>query len=70
MALDKPYADVPGTTIFDAEQARKGYKLNQFCMSLMKEENRERFAKDEGAYLDEWNLTACFCASVRCHSSR
>ena len=41
MALEKPYEDVPGTTIFDAEQARKGYKLNQFCMSLMKEENRE-----------------------------
>ena len=24
MALDKPYLDVPGTTIFDADQARKG----------------------------------------------
>jgi hypothetical protein len=33
MALDKPYLDVPGTTIFDAEQSRKGYHLNQFCMS-------------------------------------
>ena len=43
MALDKPYLDVPGTTIFDAEQSRKGYWLNQFCMSLMKAENRERF---------------------------
>ena len=30
MSLDKPYADVPGTTIFDADQARKGYHLNQF----------------------------------------
>ena len=36
MSLDKPYLDVPGTTIFDAEQSRKGYHLNQFCMSLMK----------------------------------
>ena len=35
MAIDKPYANIPGTTIFDAEQARKGYHLNQFCMSLM-----------------------------------
>ena len=43
MALDKPYKDIPGTTIFDAEQSRKGYWLNQFCMSLMKAENRERF---------------------------
>jgi hypothetical protein len=47
MALDKPYLDVPGTTIFDAEQSRKGYWLNQFCMSLMKAENRERFKADE-----------------------
>ena len=57
MALDKPYHDIPGTTIFDAEQARKGYHLNQFCMSLMKAENRERFKADERAYLDEWPMT-------------
>ena len=57
MSLDKPYLDVPGTTIFDAEQSRKGYWLNQFCMSLMKAENRERFKKDERAYLDEWAMT-------------
>lgn len=57
MALDKPYLDVPGTTIFDAEQSRKGYHLNQFCMSLMKAENRERFKADERAYLDEWPMT-------------
>ena len=56
MALDKPYKNVPGTTIFDAEQARKGYNLNQFCMSLMKPENRERYLADRGAYLDEWPL--------------
>jgi protocatechuate 4,5-dioxygenase, alpha chain len=56
MALDKPYADVPGTTIFDAEMARKGYHLNQFCMSLMKEENRKRFLADQRAYLDEWPM--------------
>jgi protocatechuate 4,5-dioxygenase, alpha chain len=57
MALDKPYLDVPGTTIFDAEQSRKGYHLNQFCMSLMKAANRERFKADERAYLDEWPMT-------------
>ena len=57
MALDKPYQDVPGTTIFDAEQSRKGYHLNQFCMSLMKAANRERFKADERAYLDEWPMT-------------
>ena len=57
MSLDKPYKNVPGTTIFDAEQSRKGYWLNQFCMSLMKSGNRERFKKDERAYLDEWQMT-------------
>ena len=57
MSLDKPYLDVPGTTIFDAEQSRKGYGLNQFCMSLMKADNRERFKANQRAYLDEWAMT-------------
>ena len=57
MALEKPYADVPGTTIFDADMSRKGYHLNQFCMSLMKAPNREKFKADERAYLDEWPMT-------------
>ena len=57
MAIDKPYKDIPGTTIFDSEQASKGYHLNQFCTSLMKPENRERFKANERAYLDEWPMT-------------
>ena len=57
MALEKPYKDVPGTTIFDAEQSRMGYALNQFCMSLMKAENREKFKADERGYLDQWAMT-------------
>ena len=57
MALEKPYTNVPGTTIFDAEQSRLGYHLNQFCMSLMKAANRERFKSGERAYLNEWPMT-------------
>jgi gallate dioxygenase len=57
MALDKPYKAIPGTTIFDAEQSRLGYHLNQFCMSLMKAENRASFKADERAYLDTWPMT-------------
>jgi len=57
MPLDKPYLDIPGTTVFDAEQSRRGYWLNQFCMSLMKPENRRRFLADERAYLDEWPMS-------------
>jgi protocatechuate 4,5-dioxygenase alpha chain len=51
------FDDIPGTILFTAQRSRKGYNLNQFCMSLMKPENRERFKADEGAYLEEWNLT-------------
>jgi protocatechuate 4,5-dioxygenase alpha chain len=36
---------------------RKGYWLNQFCVSLMKAENRERFKANERAYLDEWQMS-------------
>src|SRR5262245_37932682 len=57
MAIDKPYANIPGTVVFDAEQSRRGYHLNMFCMSLMKAPNRERFKANERAYLDEWPMT-------------
>jgi protocatechuate 4,5-dioxygenase alpha chain len=53
----KSYADIPGTTVFDAEQSRKGYHLNMFCMSLMKPANRERFKANERAYLNEWPMS-------------
>jgi protocatechuate 4,5-dioxygenase alpha chain len=55
--MDKPYADIPGTTVFDTDRSRQGYWLNQFCMSLMKAENRRRFKRDERGYLDEWAMT-------------
>ncbi len=54
---DKPYHDIPGTVLFDAEQSRKGFHLNQFCMSLMKAENRAAFKADERGYLDGWPMT-------------
>jgi protocatechuate 4,5-dioxygenase alpha chain len=57
MSLEKPYLDVPGTTLFDMDQSRTGYWLNQFCMSLMKAENRERFKGNERAYVDEWPMS-------------
>src|SRR6202007_1861473 len=57
MSPDKPYKDIPGTTIFDADKSREGYHLNQFCMSLMKAENRTRFKANERTYLDEWPMS-------------
>lgn len=57
MSQARPYDDVPGTVVFDERNARRGYQLNQFCMSLMKPENRERFKANNRAYLDEWKIT-------------
>jgi protocatechuate 4,5-dioxygenase, alpha chain len=51
------FDDIPGTRVFTAERAKKGFYLNEFCMSLMKPENRERFKGGERAYLDEWPMT-------------
>jgi len=57
VALEKPYKDIPGTTVFDSDMARRGYHLNQFCLTLMKPENREHFLADERACLDKWPMT-------------
>jgi protocatechuate 4,5-dioxygenase, alpha chain len=57
MALEKPYLDIPDTTVFDADMARLGYHVNQFCMSLMHAENRNAFKADQRAYLDRWPMT-------------
>ena len=57
MSEKRDYQSIPGTIIFDADMARKGYHLNQFAMSLMKSANRERFKKDELVYLQEWSMT-------------
>ena len=51
------FDDIPGTRVFTAKRARQGYHLNQFAMSLMKAENRERWKADERAYLDQWSMS-------------
>lgn len=57
MQRHNAYDDIPGTTVFDAEQARRGYHLNMFCMSLMKAENRAAFKADEAAFLQRFPMT-------------
>ena len=59
-AAEKPtpaYDDIPGTTVFDADRSRRGYHLNMFCMSLMKDENRQAFRADEAGYLKRFPMT-------------
>lgn len=51
------FEDIPGTLIFNTYRSRQGFNLNQFCMSLMKADNRARFKADQRAYLDEWPMT-------------
>jgi protocatechuate 4,5-dioxygenase alpha chain len=51
------FDDIPGTRVYTAARARRGYHLNHFAMSLMKAENRDRFKADERAYLDAWPMT-------------
>ena len=57
MSDHEEFDDIPGTTVFTTQRSRQGFHLNQFCMSLMTAENRERFKADERAYLDEWPMT-------------
>jgi len=58
------FDDIPGTRVFTAKRARKGYHLNQFAMSLMKPENRDAFRADESGYLAKWKLTPAQKAAV------
>jgi len=51
------FDDIPGTRVYTTERARAGYWVNQFCMSLMKPENRERWKADERKYLEDWPMT-------------
>src|SRR5271170_172132 len=56
-AYASEFDDIPGTRVFTAQRAKQGYHLNQFCMSLMKPDNRERFKAGERAYLDQWRMS-------------
>lgn len=51
------YEDIPGTWVFDAQRARKGYHLNAFLYSLMKAENRKEFLDNEREYLMKFPMT-------------
>lgn len=48
--------DIPGTVIFDGDQARIGYALNKMCFSFNSAECRNAFQRDEEAYMREYGL--------------
>ena len=49
--------NIPGTTLFDGEQAQKGLALNRMCFSFNSAANREEFQRDEIAYCRKFGLT-------------
>ena len=54
---EKDYEDIPGTFVFDADRARIGYHLNQFCISLGKQAGRDAFTEDPEGYLDKFPMS-------------
>jgi len=58
MSNKKFYDDIPGTIVFDSDQAAKGYHLNQFCISLRLQANRDAFKADPEGYIDKFPMTA------------
>lgn len=50
------FRPIPGTTVFDGAESRRGYALNRFCMSLTDAANREAFREDEDGYMKRFGL--------------
>jgi protocatechuate 4,5-dioxygenase alpha chain len=58
-------APIPGTTLFDGSQARKGYALNKMCFSFNEAANRQAFLADEEAYMRRYHLNEQQAAAIR-----
>lgn len=57
MSEAEKYDDIPGTIVFDSQQAARGYHLNQFCISLRLQHNRDEYTADREAYIDRFPMT-------------
>ena len=63
MTATKP--QIPGTTLFDGDQAQKGYALNKMCFSFNSADNRNTFKADEAAYMAAYGLNAEQSRAIR-----
>lgn len=63
--MSNPLPPIPGTTLFDGEQARKGYALNKMCFSFNSADNRNAFKADEEAYMRQYGLNEAQAAAIR-----
>ena len=57
--------DIPGTTIFDGDQAQKGLALNRMCFSFNSADNRAAFLRDKDAYCRKFGLSDAQIAAVK-----
>ncbi|HLN39727.1 MAG TPA: protocatechuate 4,5-dioxygenase subunit alpha [Xanthobacteraceae bacterium] len=57
--------DIPGTIMFDGDQAQKGLALNRMCFSFNSPQNRAAFLKDEDGYCEKFGLNAQQRAAVK-----
>ncbi|MFZ2738467.1 MAG: protocatechuate 4,5-dioxygenase subunit alpha [Burkholderiaceae bacterium] len=56
---------IPGTLLFDGEQARKGYALNKMCFSFNSAQNRQDFKSDEEGYMARFGLDEKQAQAIR-----
>ena len=63
--VKKAYEDIPGTFVFDADRARVGYPLNQFCISLGKQAGRDAFKADPEAHMAKFGMSEAQRQAVR-----
>ena len=63
--MSAPFPQIPGTTLFDGAQAKKGYALNKMCFSFNDAANREAFLADEEGYMQKYALTEPQAAAIR-----
>jgi protocatechuate 4,5-dioxygenase alpha chain len=63
--MAKSYPPIPGTTLFDGEQAKKGYALNKMCFSFNSADNRNAFKADEEAYMQAYGLNEAQASAIR-----
>ena len=57
--------DIAGTTMFDGDQAQKGFALNRMCFSFNRPENRAAFLKDEDGYCRKFGLNEQQRAAIK-----
>jgi len=65
MTVNRAKREIPGTTIFDGDMARKGYALNKMCYSFNSADNRAEFQRDEAAYCERYGLDAEQSEAIR-----